>query len=340
MLSFATEEELEERLSRPTSAVVELFARTPGDFLFLGVAGKMGPSLARMARRAADEAGTPRRILGVSRFSSGGEAALSAHGIEIARCDLLSAHDVQQLPDAPNVVFMTGKKFGSTGDEATTWAVNSYLPGLICERFRHSRIVAFSTGNVYGLSPVARGGSREEDRPCPVGEYAMSALGRERVFEYFSRALQIPTALVRLNYACDLRYGVLVDLANQVLANQSIDLAMGYFNTIWQQDANVQTLLAFEHAASPAFVVNMTGPELLRVRDVAQRMAQIMNRPVRFQGSESETALLGNSERALRLFGPPQTKAEELIDAVARWAMQGGLQLDKPTHFESRSGAF
>jgi nucleoside-diphosphate-sugar epimerase len=341
MPSFASEDELDERLSRPTSAVVELFARMPGDFLFLGVAGKMGPSLARMARRAADEAGTARRVLGVSRFSSGGEAALSAHGIETVRCDLLSAHDVQRLPDAANVVFMTGKKFGSTGDEATTWAVNSYLPGLICERFRHSRIVAFSTGNVYGLSPVARGGSREEDRPCPVGEYAMSALGRERVFEYFSRALQIPTALVRLNYACDLRYGVLVDLANQVLANnQPIDLAMGYFNTIWQQDANAQTLLSFEHAASPAFVVNVTGPELLRVRDVAQRLAQIMNVPVRFQGSESETALLTNSERARRLFGPPQVNAEELVEAVGRWAMQGGRQLDKPTHFESRSGAF
>jgi len=340
MLSFATEEELEERLSRPTPAVVELFARTPGDFLFLGVAGKMGPSLARMARRAADEAGTARRILGVSRFSSGGEAVLSAHGIETVRCDLLSANDVRQLPDAANIVFMTGKKFGSTGDEATTWAVNSYLPGLICERFPHSRIVAFSTGNVYGLSPVARGGSREEDQPCPVGEYAMSALGRERVFEYFSRALRIPTALVRLNYACDLRYGVLVDLANQVRSGQPIDLAMGYFNTIWQQDANAETLLAFEHAASPAFVLNVTGPELLRVRVVAQRLAQIMNVPVRFQGSESETALLSNSDRAVRLFGPPQVDAEELIEAVARWAMQGGRQLDKPTHFESRSGAF
>src|SRR5262249_16448651 len=195
-----------------------------------------------------------------SRFSSGGEDALRAHGIETIRCDLLH-DDLGRLPDAALVVFLTGRKFGTAGDSSQTWAMNSYLPGRVCERYRQSRIVALSTGNVYGLTPVSRGGSREEDAPEPAGEYAMSCLGRERVFEHFSRALGIPLALIRLNYACDLRYGVLVDLARRVWEGKTIDVSMGYLNTIWQGDANAMVLRSLEHTATPPWVVNVTGPE-------------------------------------------------------------------------------
>ena len=236
-VSIETEEQLESLLSEPSPRVIETLGGLPGDIVLLGVAGKMGPTLARMAKRASDSAGVRRRVIGVSRFSAGGQEALRAHGIETISCDLLNADDVARLPDAANVLFLAGRKFGSTGDEAATWAMNGYLPGLICRKYRASRIVAFSTGNVYGLVPVQSGGSREEDPPRPVGEYAMSCLGRERIFEYFSRSFGIPTALIRLNYACELRYGVLVDLARRIRAVETIDLSMAYLNTLWQGDA-------------------------------------------------------------------------------------------------------
>jgi nucleoside-diphosphate-sugar epimerase len=335
-----TEEELEALLSEPTPAVVETMGRLKGNLVLLGVAGKMGPSLSRMARRASDTAGVRRRVIGVSRFSAGDDAALRAQGIETVRCDLLDADAVARLPDAENVVFMAGRKFGSSGDEAATWAMNSHLPGVVCRRYRGSRIVAFSTGNVYGLTPVRGGGSREGDTPHPAGEYAMSCLGRERVFEHFSRTLGIPVVLIRLNYACDLRYGVLVDLARRVWAGQPIDLAMGYLNTIWQGDANAMTLRAFDHAASPPWVVNVTGPELLSVRTVSEQFGRLMNRPVFFTGTESDTALLSDPRRGLDRLGPPRVGAEKLIEWVADWVMRGGRHLDKPTHFESRDGRF
>ena len=335
-----TEAELDDRLSEPTPGVIETLGRLSGDILVLGVAGKMGPTLARMAKRASDAAGVSRRVIGVARFSSGGEAELEAHGVEADRCDLLDAAAVARLPDAANVVFLAGRKFGSTDDEAGTWAINSYVPGVVCERYRGSRIVALSTGNVYGLVPITGGGSRESDVPRPVGEYAMSCLGRERVFEHFSRAHGTPVALVRLNYACDLRYGVLVDIARRVWAGEPVDLGMGYFNTIWQGDANGMVLKAFEYVASPPWVVNVTGPETLSVRAVAQRLGQLMNRPPRFTGAEGDSALLSDARRAIGLFGPPGVAADKLTGWVADWVMRGGRSLGKPTHFESRDGRF
>src|SRR5579884_2281353 len=238
LASIQSEEQLEALLSEPTPAVVATLSRLSGDLLLLGVAGKMGPSLARMARRAFDAAGVRRRVIGVARFSSGDEGALHTYGIETIRCDLLNEAEVDRLPEVENVLFMTGRKFGSSGGEALTWAMNSYLPALVCRKYRQSRIVAFSTGNIYGLSPVRNGGSCESDTPNPVGEYAMSCLGRERIFEYFSRTFGTRMALIRLNYACDLRYGVLVDVARRIWSGQMIDLSMGYLNTIWQGDAN------------------------------------------------------------------------------------------------------
>jgi nucleoside-diphosphate-sugar epimerase len=279
-------------------------------------------------------------VIGVSRFSSGGEEAFAAHGIETIRCDLLDEEAVAALPDAPNVVAMVGMKFGATGNEPATWAINCYLPALICRKYRHSRIVAFSTGNVYGLTAVAGGGSREGDAPRPVGEYAMTALGRERMYEYFSLALGVPVALIRLNYACDLRYGVLVDLARKVWAGEAVDLGMGHFNTIWQGDANAMTLRAFDHAASPAWAVNVTGPELLSVREVCGRLGELMGRAVRFTGAEAATALLSDARRGVDLLGAPRVGAPELVEAVARWVARGGRSLGKPTHFESREGRF
>src|SRR6185436_17528273 len=210
-------EQLESLLSEPTPGVIDTLARIEGDILLLGVAGKMGPTLARMARRASDAGGTKRRIIGVARFSNPAQQrALEEHGIETLRCDLLDEAALDTLPEAPNVIFMAGMKFGAAGNEALTWAMNGYVPALVSRKFARSRIVAFSTGNVYGLAPIQSGGSREADTPNPVGEYAMSCLARERIFEYFSARLRIPLVLIRLNYACEMRYGVLVDLAQRV----------------------------------------------------------------------------------------------------------------------------
>jgi nucleoside-diphosphate-sugar epimerase len=334
-------EQLEDLLSEPTERVIDTLARLDGDLLVLGVAGKMGPTLARMARRASDAAGVRRRVIGVARFSSGDVAArLQAHGVETVRCDLLDQAQLDRLPDAANVVAMTGMKFGATGQEALTWAMNSYLPGMIALRYRQSPVVAFSTGNVYGLSPVALAGSVETDTPAPVGEYAMSCLGRERIFEHFSRTLGIPMALLRLNYACELRYGVLVDLAQRVLAGEPVDLGMGQLNAIWQADANAMALCAFGHVASPPFVLNVAGPETLSVRRVAEEFGRLLGRPVRFQGSEAADALLSNGQLGHRLFGYPRVSAVQMIHWIADWFRRGGPTLGKPTHFEVRDGRF
>jgi nucleoside-diphosphate-sugar epimerase len=335
-----TEEQLDDWLSEPTLAVIETLGRLDGDLLLLGVAGKMGPTLARMARRASDAAGVRRRVIGVARFSSGGRDKLEAQGIQTMGCDLLDEDQVAKLPDAANVVFMAGMKFGTTGCEPTTWAMNSYLPGVVCRKFRRSRIVAFSTGNVYGLTAIAGGGSREEDIPQPVGEYAMSCLGRERVFQHFSRMLGIPMILIRLNYACELRYGVLVDIARRVWAGEPVALGMSHFNTIWQGDANAMALRAFDHPATPPWIVNVTGPEILSTRAVAEEFGRLLGKPVQFAGTESTTALLSNARAGLDRLGPPQVPAKVLMEWVADWVARGGSSLGKPTHFESRDGRF
>lgn len=334
------ESQLDELLSRPAEQVVDTLARMPGDVMVLGASGKMGPSLTRMIKRASDASGTRRRVIGVARFGSGVEAQLQASGVETIRCELLDEEALRHLPDAEHIIFMAGRKFGSTGDEPTTWAMNAWLPGLICRRYRQSRIVAFSTGNVYGLTAADGGGSRETDVPQPVGEYAMSCLARERLLQYFSRRNALPMAIIRLNYACDLRYGVLVDLAQRITHDQPIDLAMGHFNTIWQGDANALALCALAHSASPPWIVNVTGPETLSVRAVCQRLGELLNKPPRFAGAPAPTALLSDASLAIETFGPPRVGADQLIQWVAHWLMHGGRTLNKPTHFESRSGEF
>jgi len=337
---FHTEAELEAALSEPTPQVIETLARHPGDIIFLGAAGKMGPTLARMAKRASNVAGTKRNVFAVSRFSGGGEEAFTAHGIETIRCDLLNEEEVKRLPDAPNVVYMPGRKFGSTGDEGATWAINCYLPAVVCKKYARSRIVAFSTGNVYAFTRPDTGGPTEDTPLVPVGEYGMSTLGRERMFGYFSRALGIPVATIRLNYACDLRYGVLVDLARKVKAGEPVDLAMGYFNTIWQGDANAMTLRAFDHCTVLPRAFNVTGPTVLRVRKVCERFASRFGVQPRFTGIEADTALLSNATAGIATLGPLRVSEDELIDWVVGWLIHGGRVLAKPTHFEARDGKF
>ncbi len=330
---------LEEQLSAPTPAAAEALARSPGDLLVLGVAGKMGPTLARMAQRAL--AGTGRRVIGVARFSDPAvQRKLDGWGIQTIACDLLDEAALARLPDAANVMFMAGMKFGSTGNEPLTWAMNAHLPAMVCRRFRGSRIAAFSTGNVYGLSPLTGGGSIEADAPNPVGEYAMSCLGRERMFQHFSRADGTPASILRLNYATELRYGVLVDLAQKVWGNVPVDLAMGNFNVIWQGDANAMALASFAQAASPAFVLNLAGPETLSVRRVCQQFGRLMGRDVQFVGAEAPDALLNNGQLGHRLYGYPRIGVEQMILWTADWVARGGPTLNKPTHFEARSGKF
>jgi len=334
-------EQLEEMLSRPTPEVVESMRRMQGDLIVLGVGGKIGPSLARMARRASDAAGVPRRILGVARFSSPDlPHQLQAYGIEPLRCDLLNRDELARLPDVPNVLYLAAMKFGSTGNEALTWAMNSYLPGMVCEKYPRSRIVAYSTGNVYGMVPVTGDGSREEDFPRPDGDYATSCLGRERIFTHFSRQLNLPCALLRLNYATEMRYGVLVDVALQILAGRPVDVTMGYFNAIWQGDSNAMTLRAFDHVGVPAVPINLAGPEKIRVREMAQKLGQWMDRPVTISGQEATDALLSDGRRGHELLGRSRVSVVQLARWIADWHRRGGSTLNKPTHFQTRDGKF
>jgi nucleoside-diphosphate-sugar epimerase len=339
--AIADLETLEDLLSEPSPAAVQALAQVEGDIIVLGVAGKMGPTLARMAQRASDAAGIRRRVLGVSRFSSPrSRQALESQRIETIQGDLLEPAFVDSLPEAANVIYMAGMKFGSSGNEPLTWAMNAYLPALVCRKFRRSRIVAFSTGNVYGLVPCGGGGSLETDVPHPCGEYAMSCLGRERIFEHFSRTLKIPTALVRLNYAVEMRYGVLVDLAQQVYQEQPIDLSMGYVNVIWQGDASAIILCTLADAATPARFFNVTGPERLSVRAVCQRLGELFHKPVRFTGTESADALLSNAQETCRRYGPLRVSIEQMLQWIAQWIAGGGTLLGKPTHFDTRTGKY
>jgi nucleoside-diphosphate-sugar epimerase len=334
-------EQLDDLLSEPTARLVEALSRLHGDLIVLGVAGKMGPTLTRMARRASDLSGSARRVIGVARFSDNAlEDWLGRHGVETIRCDLLDADAVRNLPDAALVVYMAGRKFGSTGQESLTWAMNAAVPVHVAERYASSRIAMFSTGNVYGLVPVMSGGSRESDRLAPVGEYAMSCLARERIFEHFSRTTGTHIAVLRLNYATEMRYGVLVDLARQVLSGHPIDLTMGYFNAIWQGDANAMALQSLAHASSPELVVNLAGPEVLSVRSTCEAIADRLSVPVNFAGSEATDALLSDGSAGWSLFGRPRIDADRLIAWTADWVKRGGPFIDKPTHFESRDGRF
>jgi nucleoside-diphosphate-sugar epimerase len=336
-----TEEELEALLSEPSPAVLEALRTLESDLLILGVGGKMGPTLARMAAKALTQLQSPYRVIGVARFSQAGlREKLAQWGVDTIACDLLDRRALAALPESRNLVFMAGQKFGTSGNPAQTWAMNVYLPGLVAERYTQARMVVFSTGNVYPLQPIVQGGAVERDPPAPVGEYANSCLGRERLFEYFSQTQGLRCAILRLNYAIDLRYGVLLDIARKVKQGQPVDLSMGAANVIWQGDANAQALAALGLCSAPPFVLNLTGPETVSVRRVAGYFGTRFGMEPVLVGSEASTALLNNAAQAQRLFGYPRITLQQMLEWTAAWVDAGGAMLNKPTHFEARDGKF
>jgi nucleoside-diphosphate-sugar epimerase len=336
-----TEQELDDLLSRPSAQDVAAMAALDGDLLILGAGGKMGPTLAIRARRAMEQAGVPHRVIAIARFTRGGIAEqLRAQGIEIITADLLDPGSLGSLPDAPNVIFMAAMKFGTTGAEHLTWAMNTFLPGLVAERYARSRIVAFSTGNVYPLVPVVSGGATEFTPVAPVGEYAQSALGRERMFEYGSRRHGTPVVLLRLNYANELRYGVLLDIATKVFERRPVDVSMGLVNVMWQGDANSACLRSFPHCQTPPRILNLTGPETLSVRHIANEFGRRFGVEPILHGMESDCALINNAGRAIELFGYPSVSFTTMVDWIASWVGMGGSTLGKPTHFETMDGRF
>lgn len=333
-----TEVELEERLARPSAGLVDDLARLDGDIMILGAGGKLGPSLVRLALNATRGG---KRIIAVSRFSEPGLGeALTEEGATVVRADVADEQALRDLPDVENVVFLVGAKFGTQGAEHATWFTNAYLPGRVADRFRNSRIAALSTGNVYPLVPVTSGGATEETPAGPVGEYAMSCLARERVMSHFSEKYGTRLALIRLNYAVELRYGVLVDLAQKIVAGESIDLATGQVNVVWQGYANEVTLRSLLLADAPPYVLNLTGPELISVRQAARALGEALGKEPAFTGEEAPTALLSNAARCHRLFGYPELTPAELIEHTARWVAEGSPLLGKPTKFERRDGRF
>lgn len=334
-------ERLEELLSEPPADLIESLSTLEGDLVLLGAGGKMGPTMARMAVRALCEAGKTNRVLAVSRFRDAAvRRRLESWGVTTVACDLLDERQVSELPDAAHVISMSGFKFGARSAPELAWATNCYLPALVCRRYRDSRITAFSTGNVYGLTEPESGGSKESDPPAPIGEYAHTALGRERMFQYFSQRDQIPVTMLRLNYATELRYGVLVDLALLVRDRRPVPLAMGHVNVIWLADANAMTLRALALDDSGYQVLNLAGEPVLEVERICRRLAESLGVPVQFEGQAAERALLNDGRDAYRRLGRPEMDAERMIDWTAAWVGGGGELLGKPTHFEVRDGTF
>ena len=344
VMAPATVEELEERLSEPSETLIRELSELHGDIVMLGVGGKMGPTMARMAVRALREAGKANRVIGVSRFSNASvRQRLESWGVETVACDLLDAAEVASLPDAQHVISMSGFKFGAREHPELAWATNCYLPSLVCERYAASRIVAFSTGNVYGLTTPGSGGSRETDAPEPIGEYAHTALGRERMFEYFARRNGTPVLMLRLNYATELRYGVLVDLAQAIHDGKPVSVGMGHVNVIWLRDANLMTLRALclpGRLDDPFDVMNLAGSEILSVRRVCAQLAELMGSRAIMEGEEAPHALLNYGKASYQLLGEPEVDAETMIRWTAQWVASGGELLGKPTRFEVQDGKF
>lgn len=332
-----TEQELDEVLTRPSLRLVEFMKTLDGDILILGAGGKIGPTLTVLARRAIQAAGSGAEVVAVARRPL---EALQAAGVRTIACDLLDPAAVDRLPRARNVLFLAGRKFGSTGDEATTWAANVIVPYHAARTFTGSRIVAFSTGCVYPLADDAGGGATEETPPGPIGEYAISCLGRERMFDYFSRTAGEQVLLLRLNYAVELRYGVPVDAATKVWQEKPVDVTCGCANVIWQGDACEQTLLALQLAASPPRILNVTGPEKISIRELAETFGRLLGKKPILGGQESGRSYLASAAQAQRLFGPPRVPLERIIRWTAAWVRRGGRSLGKPTHFEVVDGKF
>ena len=328
---------LDELLCRPSQALIDDLAKVDGDIMILGVAGKMGPTLAGLAKAALPG----RRVIGVARFSDASvKTWLEARGIETIHCDLLDETAVKALPKAPNIIFMAGRKFGAEGDLSLTWAMNAHVPALVAQAFAGSRIVAFSTGCVYPFVPVNGKGADESLAPNPPGEYAQSCVGRERMFEYFSRKFASPGRLFRLNYAIDMRYGVLHDIATKILQGKPIDVSLGHVNFIWQGDAASQALRCLAHCQTPTAPINVSGHEILAVRDLAARLGARLGREPVIVGTEQPTAWLTDTSLAVKLFGLPVVDTSQLIAWTADWVARAMPSLGKPTKYEVRDGRY
>lgn len=335
---FDSVEAVEDFMTTPSDALIADLARTPGDILVLGVGGKMGPTLARLAKRAAPG----KRVMGVARFSEPGvREALIKAGVEPVAADLLDRAQLEKLPKAANIVFMAGRKFGATGDVPLTWAMNVQVPAMVAEVFKESRIVAFSTGCVYPFVPVESGGASEDVPPVPPpGDYAVTCAGRERMFEYFSAKYGTPGRLFRLNYAIDMRYGVLHDIGRKVRDGETIDLSMGHVNVIWQGDANTVALRCLAHATTPTTPINVTGPETIEVRWAAGEFGKLLGKSPKFAGKEAATGWLNDSRRMVKEFGPPSVPLATMIDWTADWLARDMATINKPTHYEVRDGKY
>jgi nucleoside-diphosphate-sugar epimerase len=334
-------DELEKKYTRPSGAFLDDLSKIDGDFIFLGIGGKMGPSMAKLLLDGLKEIGVSRKVYGVSRFSDiEGKSYLENLGVETIACDLLDDNALQQLPEVKNVIYLAGFKFGATGKEDFTWAMNSYLPGRVAEKFKDSRIVALSSGNVLPFVPVTNGGVDECVTPEPIGEYAQSTLGRERIFTYFSKRNDTPMLIYRLNYAVDFRYGVVREIAKQVFNQTPIDLSSNNVNVIWQSDANEVAIRSLLHCEAPAKILNVTGPEILSIKWIAEKLGNVLNMQPKFINDPEPTALLNNASECFKLFGYPKVSILEIIEITAQWILNNGDEFGKNTHFQERKGKF
>lgn len=341
MQRIESDEQLSHLLTLPSPADVEFARRLRGDTVVLGAGGKMGPTLARRLRLALEQAGSPHRVLAVSRFeSAAARQELEGDGIETIAADLLEPASVSALPKVENVLYLAGRKFGSANDPDLTWAMNALVPAFVAQHFRDSRIVAFSTGNVYPFVTPDQGGSRESDAPSPLGEYAQSCLARERVFQYYAKKFGTPVLIYRLNYAIDLRYGVLVDIARQVFEDKPVDISVPAVNVLWQGDANSYAIRSLDLCESPARILNVTGPETISVRRAADFFAERFQRELKVKGEPGRTALLNDAGACHAALGYPSVTAAELMEAVAGWVERGGTSLNKATKFQVTDGKF
>ena len=330
-----------ESLLIPSPALIQDVANLSGDIIVLGAGGKMGPALATVAKAAVDQAGVNKKIIAISRFREEGvQELLESKGVETINADLLNDAELQALPEAENVLYMAGMKFGTKDNASLTWAMNAYLPGRVAEKYRDSNIVVFSSGNVYPMTSIFHGGVTELQSPEPIGEYAQSVLGRERIFQYFSALHSTPLLIYRLNFAVDVTYGVLVEIANAVKERREIDLSMGHFNVIWQGDANEIAIRSLRHCSTPAKLLNVTGPETISVRWCAQEFGRLFGKEPVFKNEEQTTSYLNNAAESFKLFGYPRVSLKDMMELLAEWISSGGKKLNKPTHFQERKGKY
>jgi len=326
---------------KPSQALIDDVGKIEGDIIILGAGGKIGPSIARLTKTALMLAGKTNRVIGVSRFSEAGLVeSLNNDGIETIAMDILNDEQLQSLPEVPNVLYLAGTKFGTKDKESYTWAMNVYLPGRVAVKFKNSRIVVYSTGNIYPYVSLTSGGATEEVKPEPIGEYGQSCLGRERIFQHFSSVYNTPLLVYRLNYAIDFKYGVLLEVAKSVLAGKPVDLSTGHVNVIWQSDANEMAIRSLLHCEAPAKLLNITGPETVSVKWLASEFGRHFGKTPEFINEESATALLSNAAESFRLFGYPQVALKQMIEITAKWLNDGGETINKPTHFQERTGQY